>query len=80
MFFGDPVGAFANIRASLKPGGRLAFVCLTADERESVGAHVPLEAALPLMPPVVPPDPTAPGPFAFANASRVRTKLLPSGI
>ena len=27
MFFGDPVAAFANIHASLKPGGRLAFVC-----------------------------------------------------
>ena len=27
MFFGDPVAAFANIRASLKPEGRLAFVC-----------------------------------------------------
>ena len=26
MFFGDPVAAFANIRASLKPEGRLAFV------------------------------------------------------
>jgi hypothetical protein len=27
MFFSDPVAAFANIRASLKPDGRLAFVC-----------------------------------------------------
>ena len=27
MFFSDPVAAFANIRASLKPGGRLVFVC-----------------------------------------------------
>ena len=27
MFFSHPVAAFANIRASLKPDGRLAFVC-----------------------------------------------------
>jgi ubiquinone/menaquinone biosynthesis C-methylase UbiE len=27
MFFGDPVVAFANIRRSLKPSGRLVFVC-----------------------------------------------------
>ena len=26
MFFSDPVAAFANIRASLKPDARLAFV------------------------------------------------------
>jgi SAM-dependent methyltransferase len=27
MFFSDPEAAFANIRKSLKPGGRLAFTC-----------------------------------------------------
>jgi ubiquinone/menaquinone biosynthesis C-methylase UbiE len=27
MFFSDPAAAFANIRKSLKPGGRLAFIC-----------------------------------------------------
>jgi streptogramin lyase len=27
MFFSNPVAAFGNIRASLKAGGRLAFVC-----------------------------------------------------
>ena len=30
MFFSDSVSAFANIRGSLKPGGRLAFVCWRA--------------------------------------------------
>ncbi|GAA4570633.1 class I SAM-dependent methyltransferase [Micromonospora coerulea] len=28
MFFADPVAAFANIGRALRPGGRLAFVCL----------------------------------------------------
>ena len=27
MFFADPAAAFSNIRAALKSGGRLAFVC-----------------------------------------------------
>src|SRR6188768_125250 len=27
MFFDDPPAAFANIRAAVRPGGRLAFVC-----------------------------------------------------
>jgi SAM-dependent methyltransferase len=78
MFFSDPVGAFANIRVSLKPGGRLAFACWRPIN-ENPWMHVPLEAALPLMPPVVPPDPTAPGPFAFADASRVRAILAQAG-
>ena len=30
MFFNDSVSALANIRGSLKPGGRLAFVCWRA--------------------------------------------------
>ena len=38
MFFGDPVAAFANIRGSLKPHGRLAFVCWRSPNRESVDA------------------------------------------
>ena len=27
MFFGDPVAAFAHLRAALKPSGRIVFVC-----------------------------------------------------
>src|SRR3954464_7823021 len=32
MFFADPIAAFINIRCSLKPNGRLAFVCWRALE------------------------------------------------
>jgi len=78
MFFSDPVAAFANIRASLKPGGRLAFVCWRP-LGENVWMQDPLCAALPLIPPVAPPDPTAPGPFAFADAGRVRSILSGAG-
>ena len=78
MFFSDPVAAFANIRASLKPDGRLAFVCWRPFN-ENPWMQAPLQAALPLLPPVAQPDPTAPGPFAFADPSRVRSILADLG-
>jgi len=63
MFFSDPAAAFANIRRSLRPGGRLAFVCWRS-LAENDWMRKPLEAAKPLLPSLPPPDPTAPGPFA----------------
>jgi len=78
MFFSDPVAAFANIRRALKPAGRLAFVCWRP-LAENPWMHVPLEAARPLLPPLPPPDPTAPGPFAFADADRLRGILTEAG-
>ena len=39
----------------------------------------PLAAALPFIPAPVPIDPLAPGPFAFADADRVRTVLSAAG-
>ena len=78
MFFSDPVAAFANIRASLNAHGRLGFVCWRPLE-ENPWMKGPLEAALPFLPPVPPSDPVAPGPFAFADARRVRSILLAAG-
>ncbi|HVC01755.1 MAG TPA: methyltransferase domain-containing protein [Steroidobacteraceae bacterium] len=78
MFFADPIAAFANIRHALKPGGRLCFVCWRplADNQ---WMRVPLDAAHPYLPAVAPPDPHAPGPFAFADATRVRGILVAAG-
>ena len=39
----------------------------------------PLAAARPLLPPMAPPDPLAPGPFAFADPERVRGLLAAAG-
>ena len=78
MFFSDPVAAFRNIGASLKRGGRLVFVCWRP-LAENPWMLAPLQAALPFIPPVAPPDPTAPGPFAFADAGRVRSILSDAG-
>ena len=70
MFFADPVAAFANLRRALAPGGRLAFVCWRA-LADNPWAAAPLAACKDLLPPMTPPDPTAPGPFAFADRDRV---------
>lgn len=78
MFFDDPAPAFANIRANLAPGGRLVFACWAAPERNQ-WAMVPAAAVKPLLPEAPPPDPHAPGPFAFADDARVRRILGEAG-
>ena len=78
MFFDEPAVAFANIRKALAPKGRLAFVCWRS-LTENVWATAPLTAALSLLPPQEPPDPTAPGPFAFADGKRIETILTTAG-
>ncbi len=78
MFFSDPVAAFANIRKALRAGGRLAFVCWRPFV-ENVWMRAPQQAAAPFMPESPPADPTAPGPFAFADAQRLRGILGDAG-
>lgn len=79
MFFSDPTAAFANIHSAMKPGGRLAFVCWRTPA-ESPVMTLPMAAAAPFLPPQPPPaDPTAPGPFAFADPERVRRILSDAG-
>ena len=78
MFFADPIAAFANIRRSLKPGGRLAFVCWRALAENALDS-VPFGAAAPHLPPQPEPRPGAPGPFALAEAGRVRRILESAG-
>lgn len=78
MFFSDPVAAFANLRKALISNGRLTFVCWRPFQ-ENVWMQAPMEAALPFLPASPPMDPTAPGPFAFANPDRVRSILSEAG-
>jgi SAM-dependent methyltransferase len=78
MFFADPTAAFMNIRRGLKPNGRLAFVCWRALEDNPLDI-VPLTAASPYLPPQPDHSPDAPGPFAFADANRVRGVLAKAG-
>ena len=80
MFFSDPVAAFANIRTTLNPDGRLAFVCWRAMS-ENPMMTAPMLAALPHLPepPTPPADPFAPGPFAFADRGRLFGILASAG-
>ncbi|HVP86259.1 MAG TPA: methyltransferase domain-containing protein [Rhizomicrobium sp.] len=78
MFFADPVAAFANIRTALTKTGRMAFVCWRSLP-ENFWAYAPLVAARPFLPPMDPPDPHAPGPFAFADGDRLHRILSSAG-
>ena len=79
MFFDDPAAAFANIRQSVKPGGRLAFACWQALSLND-WALAPLQAAMPFLKEApAPADPTAPGPFAFQDKDRVAGILSDAG-
>jgi SAM-dependent methyltransferase len=76
MFFDDPIGAFANLHRAAK--NRLAFVCWRTP-KENLWASTPITAAKPFLPETPPPDPYAPGPFAFADAQRVLSILTDVG-
>jgi SAM-dependent methyltransferase len=78
MFFVDPAAAFINICRSLRPTGRLAFVCWRALEENPLD-NLPLMAASDHLPPQPAHAPEAPGPFAFANPDRVRSILESAG-
>ena len=77
MFFADPVAAFANIRRSLRPGGRLAVVAwrevtdnewITAiRDALAVGRTFPLPPA------------GAPGPFGLADRDHAEGVLAAAG-
>jgi SAM-dependent methyltransferase len=78
MFFEDPGAAFANLHRAARPDGRIAFACWRG-AKENLWASAPMAAAKPFLPDVPPPDPLAPGPFAFADAARVETILQQGG-
>ena len=78
MFFDDPTTAFAHIRSLMAPGGRLAFVCWQ-DLFANDWMIVPGAAVAEVLPLPVGDDPTAPGPFAFADADRIAGILAAAG-
>ena len=78
MFFDDPVAGFANLGAAMRPGGRLSFVCWRPPEYNQFMTEG-VRVIAPLIAPPPPPPPNAPGPYAFADADRVRAILTSAG-
>jgi SAM-dependent methyltransferase len=72
MFFADPVAAFTNIHRALRPGGRLAFVCLGEPCGTDLGA---LLGALGPSPSLR----AGNGPASFSDPARVTTVLGDAG-
>lgn len=78
MFFDDPEAAFRNFRPALRPGGPLTFVCWPAPH-ENLFVTMPVAAASKHIDLPAPREPNAPGPFAFADSTRLRHILSRSG-
>jgi SAM-dependent methyltransferase len=78
MFFADPVAAFANLGSALRPGGRLAFVCWQAPDRNP-WFSVPIAAVSGILETPPAPAPGSPSPFALAEAGVTRAILERAG-
>lgn len=78
MFFDDPVAAFGNLRAALKPNGRIALVCWRpADDNEWVRLPMAVAADHLTLPEHT--DPWAPGPFSLSDPARIESVLTGAG-
>jgi len=78
MFFDDPVAAFRNIGAAVRPGGRIAFACWQSP-MDNPWVSVPMSAIVPILGVPDLPQPGAPGPFQMADTAFVRTTLAAAG-
>ena len=78
MFFDDPPAAFANLHRGMRSGGRVSFVCWQALHKNP-WMSVPMMAAFQHVTMEPPASPEAPGPFAFADASRTANILTTGG-
>jgi SAM-dependent methyltransferase len=79
MFFVDPVTSFANVLASMKPGGR--FSCsVWAPLEENPWMFVPTMAAVGILgADLTLPAPGEPGPFSLSDPGHVRSVLAGAG-
>jgi ubiquinone/menaquinone biosynthesis C-methylase UbiE len=78
MFFADPVLSFRNLRSSLRPDGRLVFACW-CEPRQNGWMMAPLMAVYKHVPKLPQLGPEDPGPFAFAEETRVKRILGEAG-
>jgi SAM-dependent methyltransferase len=78
MFFADAVAAFENLRGALRSGGRVTFMCW-GPVADNHWFRVPMAAAGSIVDLPAPTPPGEPGPFAFADRSRVEGVLQKAG-
>ena len=78
MFFPDPVLAFSNIAAALRPGGRLGFICFQSPAVNPFMV-VPVFAGAAQLDGAIAPTPGAPGPFSLADPEHVESLLHSAG-
>ena len=79
MFFADPKAAFGNLRQMLKDGGRMDLA-VWAGPQENGWVKIMMGALADFTsPPASPPDPHAPGPFAFADTAWLTEVLEAAG-
>jgi len=79
MFFSDPEAAFTHLSRALRRAGRLVFVCWRGIP-DNPWAFMPVHAVAGVVGPRPAAPPDAPGPFAFADAARVRRILEGAGL
>jgi SAM-dependent methyltransferase len=79
MFFADPVAAFTQLAHAMQVGGRMAFLCWQARDRNP-WMYGPAAAAFEHVPAPPPPGPEDPGPFCFGDPDRVRRILAGAGL
>jgi SAM-dependent methyltransferase len=77
MFFDDHAAAFANIRAAMRPAGRLVFVCW-AERARNEHWTVSFDALAPHLG-LAPPAGRANGPFGLSDTGYIRTVLTQAG-
>lgn len=78
MFFADPVAAFRNLIAALKPGGRLCMA-VWATLAENVHWQIPFAIAVRHLGPPAPQPPHTPGAHAFGDRDYLRGILAAAG-
>ena len=77
MFFADPMAAFANIRAALRPGGRLVLLVWQDHERNEWSTAV--RQALAAGAPVTDSAASGPDPFSLGNTALAEGILTAAG-
>jgi SAM-dependent methyltransferase len=79
MFFTDPVAGFTSIAGALRPGGRVAFACWQALDRQSF-RRIAIDVLTRYTGVGIAPPPDGPGPYGLADPDRVSAVLGAAGL